>query len=63
MLIQARLGMTSQVQLHMGAVQQLLEMCRTQGIYLTGGIKRAIFWSVRMQKFCASLLHFPIGKT
>jgi hypothetical protein len=36
--------MTSQVQLHMEAVQQLLEICQREGIYLTGGIKRAIFW-------------------
>ncbi|TVY16452.1 hypothetical protein LARI1_G005751 [Lachnellula arida] len=42
--VEARLGMTSQVQLHMGAVQMLLEICRAKGIYLTGGIKRAIFW-------------------
>ena len=36
--------MTSQVQLHMGAVQLLLQLCQTQGVHLTGGIKRAIFW-------------------
>ncbi|KAF2790979.1 hypothetical protein K505DRAFT_377130 [Melanomma pulvis-pyrius CBS 109.77] len=42
--VEARLGMTSQVQLHMGAVQRLLEICQTEGVYLTGGIKRAIFW-------------------
>ncbi|KAI3317268.1 hypothetical protein HD806DRAFT_541324 [Xylariaceae sp. AK1471] len=42
--VEARLGMTFQVQLHMGAVQRLLEICRTKGVYLTGGIKRAIFW-------------------
>ncbi|OKL63696.1 hypothetical protein UA08_00716 [Talaromyces atroroseus] len=42
--VEARLGMTSQVQLHMGAVRQLLDICRTKGVYLTGGIKRAIFW-------------------
>ncbi|RDW91726.1 hypothetical protein BP5796_02891 [Coleophoma crateriformis] len=42
--VEARLGMRSQVQLHMGAVQQLLETCQTEGVYLTGGIKRAIFW-------------------
>lgn len=40
----AQLGMTSQVQLHMAAVRQLLEISRSQGIYLTAGIKRAIFW-------------------
>ncbi|MCJ1223713.1 hypothetical protein MMC12_000356 [Toensbergia leucococca] len=42
--VEARLGMTSQVQLHIGAVQQLLQLCQTKGVYLTGGIKRAIFW-------------------
>ncbi|KAI0487346.1 hypothetical protein F4859DRAFT_252095 [Xylaria cf. heliscus] len=36
--------MTSQVQLHMGAVRLLLQICQTEGVYLTGGIKRAIFW-------------------
>jgi hypothetical protein len=36
--------MTSQVQLHMKAVQQLLKISQAEGIYLTGGIKRAIFW-------------------
>ncbi|TRX98421.1 hypothetical protein FHL15_000495 [Xylaria flabelliformis] len=42
--VEACLGMTAQVQLHMGAVHLLLQMCQTKGIYLTGGIKRAIFW-------------------
>ncbi|KAK9416635.1 putative Transcription factor domain-containing protein [Seiridium unicorne] len=42
--VEARLGMKSHVQLHMDAVQQLLNTCRAEGIYLTGGIKRAIFW-------------------
>ncbi|GAW22504.1 hypothetical protein ANO14919_120410 [Xylariales sp. No.14919] len=42
--VQARLGITSQVQLHMGAVRLLLDICRTEGIHLTVGIKRAIFW-------------------
>lgn len=36
--------MTRQVQMHMNAVQLLLEMCRTKSVYLTSGIKRAIFW-------------------
>ncbi|KAI0430261.1 hypothetical protein F5Y09DRAFT_341797 [Xylaria sp. FL1042] len=40
----ARLGMTAQVQLHLGAVRQLLNICQTEGVRLTGGIKRAIFW-------------------
>ena len=43
-IIQARLGMPRQVQLHMGAIQQLLNLCRTNGVYLSDGIKRAIFW-------------------
>ncbi|KAH8654156.1 hypothetical protein BGZ60DRAFT_161832 [Tricladium varicosporioides] len=42
--IEARLGMPHQVQLHMGAIQQLLNICRTKGVYLSDGIKRAIFW-------------------
>lgn len=42
--VEARIGMTSQVQLHMGAVQLLLETCQKEGIFLTSGIKRAIFW-------------------
>ncbi|KAF2705409.1 hypothetical protein K504DRAFT_388300 [Pleomassaria siparia CBS 279.74] len=28
----------------MGAVQQLLDLCRKDGVYLSDGIKRAIFW-------------------
>ncbi|RFU77289.1 hypothetical protein TARUN_4965 [Trichoderma arundinaceum] len=42
--VEARLGMRWQVQLHMGAIQQLLELGQTKTIYLTDGIKRAIFW-------------------
>ncbi|EHK18274.1 uncharacterized protein TRIVIDRAFT_47366, partial [Trichoderma virens Gv29-8] len=42
--VEAQLGMTSQVQLHMAAVRQLLEISRSQCVYLTVGIKRAIFW-------------------
>ncbi|KAL7904694.1 hypothetical protein GGI35DRAFT_192332 [Trichoderma velutinum] len=42
--VEAQLGMTSQVQLHMSAVRQLLDIARSEGVYLTGGIKRAIFW-------------------
>lgn len=38
------MGRRGQVQLHMGAVQQLLTICKERGIYLTAGIKRAIFW-------------------
>ncbi|KAL4995584.1 hypothetical protein BDV10DRAFT_202876 [Aspergillus recurvatus] len=40
----ARLGLTSQVELHMGAVQQLLKICQNKSAHLTPGIKRAIFW-------------------
>ncbi|KAL4928349.1 uncharacterized protein BDV17DRAFT_291835 [Aspergillus undulatus] len=36
----ARLGLTAQVELHMGAVQRLLEICRAKSIYLTPGIKQ-----------------------
>ncbi|KAL2867604.1 uncharacterized protein BJX67DRAFT_387834 [Aspergillus lucknowensis] len=42
--VEARLGMTSHVQLHMAAVQQVLTLCQEKSIYLTPGIKRAIFW-------------------
>ncbi|KAK2750854.1 hypothetical protein FQN55_001425 [Onygenales sp. PD_40] len=39
--VEARLGAKSQVQLHMKAISQLLDICRSEGIYLTDGIKRA----------------------
>ncbi|KAF2476210.1 putative N-ethylmaleimide reductase [Lindgomyces ingoldianus] len=42
--IEARLGMPRQVQLHMGAIQRLLDICRRNGVYLSDSIKRAIFW-------------------
>ncbi|KAI0975863.1 hypothetical protein F4678DRAFT_418835 [Xylaria arbuscula] len=42
--VEARLGRTAQVQLHLGAVRQLLDVCEAKDISLTGGIKRAIFW-------------------
>ncbi|KAK2799870.1 hypothetical protein FQN51_006471 [Onygenales sp. PD_10] len=42
--VEARLGAKSQVQLHMKAISQLLDICRSEGIYLTDGIKRAVFW-------------------
>lgn len=44
LMVQARLGMSSQVQLHMQAIRQLLDICRTKGEFLSDGIKRAIFW-------------------
>lgn len=43
-MVQARLGMPHQVQLHMGAIQQILDVCQRKGVYLSDGIKRAIFW-------------------
>ncbi|RDW64358.1 uncharacterized protein DSM5745_09769 [Aspergillus mulundensis] len=42
--VAARLGLKAQVELHMSAVHQLLKICRSKSIYLTAGIKRAIFW-------------------
>ncbi|KUJ15540.1 uncharacterized protein LY89DRAFT_648891 [Mollisia scopiformis] len=42
--VEARLGMPLQVQLHMTAISQLLDLCRASDVYLTDGIKRAIFW-------------------
>lgn len=52
---QARLGTTSQVQLHMGAIQYLLNACEPVVVTLTQGIKRAIFWSVNVQNSSHSL--------
>ncbi|KAJ5082698.1 N-ethylmaleimide reductase, partial [Penicillium argentinense] len=43
--VEAQLGLPSHVQLHMGAVHQILNLCRKKGIYLSDSIKRAIFWS------------------
>ena len=42
--VKARLGLPRQVHLHMGAIQQLLGICQRNGVYLSDGIKRAIFW-------------------
>ncbi|KAI1122969.1 hypothetical protein F5Y10DRAFT_286608 [Nemania abortiva] len=42
--VEARLGMTSQVQLHMEGVRLLLGICQRENVQLNGGIKRAIFW-------------------
>lgn len=42
--VEARLGMQSQVQLHMEAIWQLLSVCTLNNVYLNDGIKRAIFW-------------------
>ncbi|KAI4596318.1 hypothetical protein KJ359_005447 [Pestalotiopsis sp. 9143b] len=42
--VEARLGMRWQVQLHMSAIRRLLDLGQSNPIYLTDGIKRAIFW-------------------
>ncbi|KAF4767429.1 hypothetical protein HAV15_009669 [Penicillium sp. str.  len=42
--IEARLGMPRQVQLHMGAIQLILDVCQRKRVYLSDDIKRAIFW-------------------
>lgn len=44
LILQARQGVPRQVQLHMGAIHQLLEVCQRERVYLSDGIKRAIFW-------------------
>jgi hypothetical protein len=41
--------MPRQVQLHMGAIQQILDICQRKSVYLSDGIKRAIFWQVTMR--------------
>jgi len=38
--------MRPQVELHLKAVRRLLDICSTSHVYLTDGIKRAIFWYV-----------------
>lgn len=52
--------MPRQVQLHMGAIQQLLNVCQTKSVYLSDGIKRAIFWQAAMQHFLTA--HSYIGQ-
>lgn len=42
--VEARLGMRAQAQVHLQAIQQLLDIGRKRGMLLTAGIKRAIFW-------------------
>ncbi|KGO67357.1 hypothetical protein PEX1_024430 [Penicillium expansum] len=42
-IIKVRLGMPRQVQLHMGAIQSILDVCQRKGVYLSDDIKRAIF--------------------
>ncbi|KIW18512.1 hypothetical protein PV08_02800 [Exophiala spinifera] len=42
--IETRLGMRSQVEIHLKAIYQLLQSSRVGQVYLTDGIKRAIFW-------------------
>ncbi|KAL2698140.1 hypothetical protein AAEP93_010850 [Penicillium crustosum] len=41
--IEAQLGMPHQVQLHMGAIQLILDVCQRKRVYLSDDIKRAIF--------------------
>ncbi|KAJ5253992.1 N-ethylmaleimide reductase [Penicillium chrysogenum] len=43
--IEVQLGMPRQVQLHMGAIRHILNVCQRKGVYLSDDIKRAIFWS------------------
>jgi hypothetical protein len=42
--VEARLGLRSQVQLHLSGVKRLLGLCGATGVHLTDGIKRAVFW-------------------
>lgn len=42
--VESRLGLRSQVQLHMNGVARLVEICRSQRLVLSDGIKRSIFW-------------------
>ncbi|KAJ5662159.1 uncharacterized protein N7477_009775 [Penicillium maclennaniae] len=37
--VEARIGMPCQVQLHMGAIYKLLDICQRKGVYLSDGIK------------------------
>jgi len=41
---QARLAVPIHLELHLNAIQQLLNLCQHQGVSLSEGIKRAIFW-------------------
>ncbi|CAI7634804.1 unnamed protein product [Penicillium pancosmium] len=43
--IEALLGIPNHVQLHMGAIKEILGVCQRLGVYLSDGIKRAIFWT------------------
>lgn len=42
--IKIRMGIRPRVELHMKAVYSLLQSCSASLIFLTDGIKRAIFW-------------------
>ncbi|KAH7303282.1 hypothetical protein B0I35DRAFT_446895 [Stachybotrys elegans] len=42
--VEARLGEREKVEIHMNGVKHLLDSCSARGIYLTDGIKRAVFW-------------------
>ncbi|OAQ95650.1 hypothetical protein LLEC1_03364, partial [Akanthomyces lecanii] len=54
-------GRRDRAQLHMGAVQQLLNICKERGIYLTAGIKRAIFSTLDTRYFSPSFYRAPRG--
>jgi hypothetical protein len=42
--VEARLGVRSHVQIHLHGVMDLLRLLNSKQVYLSGGIKRAIFW-------------------
>lgn len=52
----ARLSMPFLVQVHMKAIRQLLSICQIQGVYLTDGIKRAIFWLATIHRIWEFIL-------
>jgi hypothetical protein len=48
----------------MGAIQQLLEVCQRKGVYLSDGIKRAIFWWVHQHEpFSKSSFWYPLNRS
>ncbi|KAH9907791.1 hypothetical protein F4778DRAFT_719121 [Xylariomycetidae sp. FL2044] len=42
--VEYRTGAASNVQVHMDGIWQILELCKSQSVWLSDGIKRAIFW-------------------
>ncbi|KAF4946498.1 hypothetical protein FGADI_11136 [Fusarium gaditjirri] len=60
--VEARLGTTSQVQLHMSAIQYLLNACEPVVVTLTQGIKRAIFWQDLNSSIMTSLSYPQASK-